>query len=440
MEQARTMMSDTLRWGALVALALLVVGCTGYPLGPTPNLYLKHRQQPFEGLPAALRSTSADILYVTDRRPDNPEYPRGDDPQYGFHRSKSAAWGLARVSFGQDIDWQGLTAASTSNVTPAEGGQRPELSLERVTELGRFPPTPWPYTVVDGRVVDVPEVIAARDAEVSRVHKQLQDMLRESPRKDVLVFVHGFNNSFTDAALTLAQLWHFQGRVDVPVLYSWPAGRGGLGGYAYDRESGEFTAFHLKNFIKLLAADPQVERLHLVAHSRGTDVLTTALKDLTIEARAAGNDPRRQYRIANVVLAAPDLDVEVVSQRLASERVEQSVGRVTIYTSSNDKALGLTRWIFGSVARAGILRHDQHGENERRASQVYDNVDFVDYRGSSGGIDHGYFRDSPGVTSDMIKLLRDDVPPGAQYGRPLQDHGNHSWSLDDGYLLGDAPP
>ena len=72
--------------------------------------------------------------------------------------------------------------------------------------------------------------------------------------------------------LVIAELWHFLGRQGVPILYTWPAGFGGLRGYTRDRESGGFTIFHLKQFLRLLASTPELEELNIIAHSRGTDV------------------------------------------------------------------------------------------------------------------------------------------------------------------------
>jgi esterase/lipase superfamily enzyme len=70
-------------------------------------------------------------------------------------------------------------------------------------------------------------------------------------------------------------------------VYSWPAGQAGLlRGYSGDRESGEFTVFHLKEFIRTIAAIDEVEKINFSAHSRGTDVILTALRELIIEARA----------------------------------------------------------------------------------------------------------------------------------------------------------
>ena len=104
-------------------------------------------------------------------------------------------------------------------------------------------------------------------------------------------------------------------------MYTWPAGRSGLlKGYTYDRESGEFTIYHLKQFIRILASTPALARIHMIAHSRGTDIAASALRELFIEAKAAGIDPQKKFKIANLVLVAPDLDLDVVIQRFGAER------------------------------------------------------------------------------------------------------------------------
>ena len=155
----------------------------------------------------------------------------------------------------------------------------------------------------------------------------------------------------------IAELWHFLGRQGVPILYTWPAGAGGgLRGYTRDRESGEFTIFHLKQFLRLLASTSELEELNLIAHSRGTDVLTSALRELYIETRAAGHDFRTVYRIKNVVLAAADLDLEVVTQRIAAEYVGLGTERTTLYVSDADRAIGFSGFLFASFRRMGQLR------------------------------------------------------------------------------------
>ncbi|MHC4102689.1 MAG: alpha/beta hydrolase [Planctomycetota bacterium] len=82
----------------------------------------------------------------------------------------------------------------------------------------------------------------------------------------------------------------FLKREGVAIAYTWPAGLPGLlQGYNYDRESSEFTVFHLKQLVRALVSMSEVEGISLLAHSRGTDGAITALRELVIEARAGGH-------------------------------------------------------------------------------------------------------------------------------------------------------
>ncbi len=249
--------------------------------------------------------------------------------------------------------------------------------------------------------------------------------------KDVLVYVHGFANSFNEAARAEAEVWHFLGRHGVPVLYRWPAARGGLFGYFIDRESGEFTIFHLKEFLRLLASSPEVEQVHILAHSRGTDVVTTALRELVIETRAAGRNPRESLRIANLILAAPDLDLDIVRQRLMAEKFGPAIGQITIYTTQADKALRASQTLM-SGTRFGRLQQTDLGERERRIFTEVTNVNIIDVQGVGGLIGHAYFRSSPAASSDLILILRDGSPPG-EPARPLTHRTLNFWTMPKDY-------
>lgn len=142
----------------------------------------------------------------------------------------------------------------------------------------------------------------------------------------------------------------------MPIVYTWPAGYPGLFGYTYDRESGGFTIYHLRQALTLIPSMPEVEKIHLIAHNRGTDVAVAAVRELTIAARAAGINPRKKFKIHNLVLAAPDLDVQVAQQRIAGEKLAYSAHRFTIYTSPADQAIGIASKLFASPrGRIGTL-------------------------------------------------------------------------------------
>jgi esterase/lipase superfamily enzyme len=175
-----------------------------------------------------------------------------------------------------------------------------------------------------------------------------------------------------------------------------------------------------------------VEEFHLIAHSRGTDVLTSALRELYIETRAAGRDFRTVYRIKNVVLAAADLDLEVVTQRLAAEYVGLGTERTTLYASPVDKALGLSSLLYVSLRRMGQLRPEDLTDAERQHLERVARTQLIDARVPTGFIGHAYFYRHPAVSADLILLLRYQLEPGSS-GRPLHKRGENFWQITPDY-------
>jgi esterase/lipase superfamily enzyme len=286
---------------------------------------------------------------------------------------------------------------------------------------------------VDGRIAVEAASLQAQAQSEEALRREIVHRLSITPEKEILIFIHGYNNDFDDAAFTLAELWHFLGREGVPLLYTWPAGYGGMRGYAYDRESGEFTVFHLKQLLRALGRMPEVKRIHLLAHSRGTDVTLSAVRELAIEARAAGIDPRQRYRVANLILAAPDLDMEVLGQRVIAERIGAVAELVTIYTSEGDKAIGVAEKLFGSIRRLGRVTAGSMPPEVARLAEEAVNVTVVESRIRGGVIGHGYFHTDPAASSDLILVIRDRRRPGAEHGRPLEPADITLWVLEEGY-------
>ena len=406
-----------------LALSLLNAGCAGAPkLMDTPNLHVASMSDPFAEVPFVLQSPYVNVVYATDRAS-----VLADDGSfhYGRDRSPSLAVGECRVRIGDRETWKEIVAACR-----VEDRERPLwLSVGEIVERARFAATPNRLVrTADGLVVDE-EALAADRAAVQFFHDTLRDRLADTPRKEAFVFVHGVSNEFEDAAFHIAEIWHIIGRVGVPVAYTWPAGKN----YAYDRESSEFTIHHFKTFLRALAACPELEKIHLIAHSRGTDVVTTGLRELVIEFRASGRDLRRELKVGQMVLLAADLDFEVVNQRTASERVFETFDRLTIYVSEADLAIRASGLIFRSRERLGTLRPEDFTPEQRERLELSGNIDIVRADVSSGFLGHSYF-EHPAASSDLVLLLRDGRPPGAEHGRPLTKVDAVFWSFDDDYM------
>lgn len=413
---------------AACAVALLA-GCGHLNLMKTPNLYLAAEKAPFEEVPEELRVPYMDVVFATDRFP---EQGRSNDPvSFGAERSSHLHIGTCRINVGRKTTWEQLAEGSRSR----RRGSAFRLHIGEPDILMRYPGTFWRMARIDDPSRDFEEFTARRLEAREKFHELLDHRLEHASRKEAFIFVHGYNNDFNDAVRTIGNLWHFLGREGVPIAYTWPAGAGGLTGYTTDRESCEFTIFHFKMFLEDLAAHPEIDKIHILSHSRGTDVAVTTLRELAIGLRAAGKDPRAELKVGNLVLASPDIDMEVAAQRIASERIPEVVDRMTIYLSPSDRALRLSSWLQGSWARLGLMDVNKVSAAQLQVLSYFRNLDFVDSRVDSDFIGHGYFYNNPAVSSDVILILRDGRDPGAENGRPLKPLAAELWRIEDGYML-----
>lgn len=412
-----------------IAMVLVLSACTRIPsLMPTPSIYVEQTYDESK-IHEKFRVPEAEILYVTDRAIEvSSKAAEGEFDQkeirYGNRRASSMAFGTAKVTFkNKDIDWTSLLAASSSSKR-----RKPfKYILDSVDEVGRFPASPYRFARTANGIELVPEVAAHKIEETGKLNGLINERLSKTHVKDVILYVHGFHNTFNDAAFTMTGLWHFYGRQGVPIIYSWPAGRGGLTGYFTDRESGEFTIFHFKETLRALAAMPNVENIHIISHSRGTDVTTTALRELVIENRAAGINPLDSLKIRNLVLAAPDLDFEVMQQRLMAEHFGPAIGKITIYTSRQDKALRLSQLVMSGL-RFGRVRANDVGVNEQEVFAAAGNVDFIQVPKDKRFVGHSYFHNNPAVSADLIKVIKSHSKAGSPE-RPMLSLGGNFWKM-----------
>jgi esterase/lipase superfamily enzyme len=167
----------------------------------------------------------------------------------------------------------------------------------------------------------------------------------------------------------------------------------------------------------------------------------TALRELVIETRAAGHNPRERFKIDNLILLAPDLDFSVVMQRLVAEALGPAFGRITIYANADDDAIAAAHKLFGSRLRLGALQRSELTDEQRDTLEAIANLDIVSYQGITGGsFGHGYFRANPAVSSDVLARLRYGSLPGEgmRAGLKQTEEGSNFWIIDDHNL--EFPP
>lgn len=246
--------------------------------------------------------------------------------------------------------------------------------------------------------------------------KRMQDTLGKSRRKELLVFVHGFNVSFKDAVLRTAQM-AADLRIDgVPVVYSWPS-EASLLGYMVDSNNAEWTIQHLEPFLWDLSRKSGASAIYLVAHSMGNRPLTRALERIALQLKAA-SPARPPFR--QILLTAPDIDADVFAD--LAKNFYLAGDRVTLYASSRDVALNISNWV-NKYPRAG-----DSGEGR----PVAPNVDIIDVSlidSSLRGFGHSYYGDNCTVLSDIYRLLREGKPPKLRGLNQIENQGVAYWVI-----------
>ena len=97
----------------------------------------------------------------------------------------------------------------------------------------------WPSSAPGDPAHDFVTLRADR-LELRQAKAAFDQRVRATPKRHVLVFVHGYNTRFEEAVYRLAQIAHDSDAPVVPVLFTWPS-RGKLLDYVYDRESATYS-------------------------------------------------------------------------------------------------------------------------------------------------------------------------------------------------------
>ncbi|PDS36696.1 esterase [Rhizobium anhuiense] len=214
----------------------------------------------------------------------------------------------------------------------------------------------------------------------------------------VLVFVHGFNNRYEDAVYRFAQIVHDSHADVAPVVFTWPS-RASIFDYNYDKESTNYSRDALEELLTRTAANPAVSDVTIMAHSMGTWLTVEALRQMAIRNGHVAS------KINNVILASPDLDVDVFGRQFAS--LGKDKPHFTIFVSQDDRALALSRRISGNVDRLGQI--DPSAEPYRSKLEAA-GITVLDLTKLKGGdrLNHGKFAESP----EVVKLIGDRLIAG----------------------------
>jgi len=210
----------------------------------------------------------------------------------------------------------------------------------------------------------------------------------------ILLFVHGFNVEFYEAALSTARLATSMQIPLVPVFYSWPS-EGKVLGYWHDEDEIPAAVVRFQPFLEQLLSMPNSEVI-IVCHSMGARIVARALGEL------ARKDAKLQS-LKNVVFAAADINVEELNAEWPYLRQVPSVQWAS-YESSGDFALRLSTYIhrFRRVGESDGSVYVQEGMNTIDASST------TSLMRTFG---HSYIVSSPSLAADIGDWVAQDLPP-----------------------------
>ena len=229
---------------------------------------------------------------------------------------------------------------------------------------------------------------------VEPVASEIGDLLGQaSGGSDVLIYVHGFKQTFESAVLDAAHLADgikFRGQT---IVFSWPS-KAGFFDYAYDRESAMWSRDEFERVLNSIATTPGAGRIHIVAHSMGTMLTLESLRQLYARSGDALAD-----RIGAVVFASPDIDMDVFTSAVV--RIGPVGRKITVVAATNDRALALSGRLAGGMTRVGAA---EKAAIERLGVRVIDASD-----AGWGVINHDLFLSN----AEVRKVIRRSIDGSA---------------------------
>ncbi|WP_181011953.1 alpha/beta hydrolase [Bosea psychrotolerans] len=289
-----------------------------------------------------------------------------DLPEY-FNGERGLALGFAKL-----------------NITVPRSHKSGELELP---DAGAAADPAKHFAVVEVDRLDLSPVVAEVRREIMR---------RPASERDVLVFVHGYNTNFADAAYRFAQIVHDSGFKGVPVLFTWPS-RGQLLQYPYDRESAFYSRDFLEANLRAISREIGTTRIDILAHSMGTLLTLEAVRQAAIR-----GDGGFGGKLRDIILAAPDVDLDVFKTQM-----RQIKRPVTVFVSADDRALAFSRRFAGDKTRLGAISSKDTeivAELEKLGARIIDISDIS----TSDSLNHAKFAASPKVVQLIGRRLEAD--------------------------------
>jgi esterase/lipase superfamily enzyme len=216
--------------------------------------------------------------------------------------------------------------------------------------------------------------------------------------RDAVIFVHGYNVSFADAALRAAQIGFDLSIRGAMTFFSWPS-QGATSGYMADEATIEASEAAITEFMVDVATRSNARAVHVIAHSMGNRAVLRAVNRIAADAE-------RQSRVLfdQIILAAADVDADSFRQLcVAYGRVSK---RATLYVSAKDLAVEASGWLH-QFPRVGLIP----------PICVIPGIDTVNVTNVDlSMLGHGYVAAARDVLHDMHDLITHGTAPDRRFG------------------------
>jgi esterase/lipase superfamily enzyme len=328
---------------------------------------------------------------------------------------------VARVRLGDaSLDWDAVHADSLTD----QRDNRLRLSVDSMEEFGVLHES---MTFIDDRY-NLPGMEEGQE----RFAQEINDRLERSGGGDIYIFVAQFKVDLDDALYIAAEFHHFMGREGVFLAYSWPTKEGILD-YFSSAESAYATVRNLRELIRFLADETNAEKIHLLTYSAGARVVAYTVHSLRLMSYdLEPEEAAARYRLGQVIYTGPDLDARIFGRHY-QDGMADIVDQITIYTTTRDKALAMSRKLYGRERLGSVdmsdIREEAFEYTRRQTRTNFVRVSEVEKIKEANS--HGYFRHSPWVSSDVIMLLRHGLKP-AQRGL-VREPDDYRWDFPDDY-------
>jgi esterase/lipase superfamily enzyme len=157
--------------------------------------------------------------------------------------------------------------------------------------------------------------------------------------------------------------------------------------------------------LQLLKGRTGITQVHILAHSMGNLAVLDALANY--------QEDRTPLNLGELMMAVPDVDRDLY-RGIAAKTRKITVG-MTLYASSEDKALALSKRLAGEIPRAGEVSAD--------GPIVLPGIDSIDASSLGDemlGLNHGTYASSRSIINDLGIIITQGIRPPDQRLRELR--------------------